>query len=267
MIASVRAVLEAARPGAARAARWAWEHRTIVLAALVLLLAAVGLRSCRRAEHAEGQAAAAATRSAGEARAEAAGIPVVHEVPSAQVAEERARLEREDPVLRDELARAERELGKLRAELVARAQAAPAPVTAAPRPPQAAGEPSRPTVLLQGDQLRLGADLVVARAPSGAHVLEGTLYANRDSDGALLVRQTISSPVTVAVEATSAAASCQAAQDRAWRVGPVGGASGSGWLAGAAYARRLDLWGWRPEALVTGAAGPGRAVLLGGVLF
>jgi hypothetical protein len=43
--------------------------------------------------------------------------------------------------------------------------------------------------------------------------------------------------------------------------------SGQGWLAGGAYARRLDLWGWQPEVLAAGAGGPGGAVLLVGALF
>jgi hypothetical protein len=72
--------------------------------------------------------------------------------------------------------------------------------------------------------------------------------------------------VTLAVE-TSPGTGPPADEDRGWRVGAVGGASAQGWLAGAAYARRLDLWGWRPDVLVAGAAGPGGVVLLGGALF
>jgi hypothetical protein len=141
LLGRARGTLEAARPGAARAARWAWEHRTVVLAIAVVLLLALNVRACRRAGDAEGRAAAAEKRGAGEVAAAAAGVPVVHEAPQATVDAEAERARRENPLLAARLARAERELGKLRLELVARARAAPTPVTAVPRPPVADSAP------------------------------------------------------------------------------------------------------------------------------
>jgi hypothetical protein len=268
LLGRARGTLEAARPGAARAARWAWEHRTVVLAIAVVLLLALNVRACRRAGDAEGRAAAAEKRGAGEVAAAAAGVPVVHEAPQATVDAEAERARRENPLLAARLARAERELGKIRLELVARVRTEPAAVGGAPRPAsfEVGKEATPPVALLVGDQLHLEADLAVARTPAGAHVLEGTLAAWRVLDGELLLRQPFSAPVTFAVE-TSPGTGPPAHQDRVWRIGAVGGASGQGWLAGGAYARRLDVWGWRPEVLVAGAAGPGGVMLLGGGLF
>jgi hypothetical protein len=251
LLTRARELAAAARPGAAGAAAWAWSHRTLVLGALVVVLALAGLRSCQRAERAEAGAAAAAARTAGEARAEAVGVPVAHQVPQAAVDEAGERAKRENPALRAQLAAAEKELGRLRLELVAHIGAAPAPAQ---------------VPVAKGQQLRLGADLVVAASPDGAHLLEGTLEARLVPGGELVLRQPYSGPVTWAVTAVPAAG-CPAQQDRPWRVGGVGGVSGQGWLAGGAYARRLDLWGWQPEVLAAGAGGPGGAVLLVGALF
>jgi hypothetical protein len=245
-----KGLAELAAPRLTAAAAWAWRNRVVVLAVLVVLLAASALRSCYRADLAEGRAAAGAVREAGEARADAAGIPVVHPVPQAVVDEAGEKAKREVPELKARLERAQKELGRLRLELVARVQTDPAP----------AQEP-----VAKGEHLRLGADLVVGQAPSGAHLLEGTLDA-RTLDGKLVLRQPFSAPVTIAVSAPCEAAS-PAAQDRAWRAGGVGGVSGQGWLAGAAYTRRLDVFGYRPEVVAAAAGGTGGAVLLVGVLF
>jgi hypothetical protein len=164
------------------------------------------------------------------------------------------RLVSEDPELRRRLERTERELGKTRLELAARIRAEPGPAQVA---------------VAKGDQLELGADLVVRETKGGAYLLEGTLSAWTWPSRELLLRQAYSSPATVAVRPPPAEP-CLAAQDRPWRVGGVGGVggvSGQGWLAGAAYTRRLDVFGWRPELLATAAGGPGGVVLLAGVAF
>lgn len=249
---TARELLAAARPGAARAMAWAWAHRTLLLALAVVLLVALGLGQCRRAGQAEATAAAQAARAGGEAKAAAAGVPVARTVPQPAVDDLRAQIERENPQLRAELERTRRALGAARAELAARIRAEPAPAQV-PVP--------------AGASLLLGADLVLERgAAAGEYRLLGTLEARLAEGGALVARQAFSAPATLAVR-TQPAEPCQANGDRAWRVGPVGGLSEEGWRAGAAYTRRLDLWGWRPEVLAAGAGGPGGAVVLVGTLF
>lgn len=255
LLERARELVVEARPGVVGAAGWTWRNRTLVLAVLVVVLAATNLRACLRASSAEGAAAAAQQRAAGEAKAEAAGIPVVREVLQPVVDEAGERAKRELPDLRDRLERAEKELGKVRLELVARIRTEPAPAAA----PVAVGE-----------HLQLGADLVGARTPDGAHILEGFLEARLAGSGDLVVRQPYSGPLSLAVEASPEEA-LRVERSRRSRLGPIGGgmggAGGVGWLAGGAYARRVTLWRWSPEVVVTGAAGPGGVVLLGGVLF
>lgn len=253
-----RAVLEKLRgvaglvaPRATAAARWVWSHRELVLVMLLVLAVALAVRLSGRAVEAEAAAAAATAREAGEARAAAAGVPVVHPVPPPEVVRVVEQVRVEDPVLRRRLEEAEHELGRLRFELAAQLRAPPGPAEAP---------------VAKGDPLELSANLVMAVTPEGAHVLEGSLAAVKLPSRELILRQPFSYPLTLAVQATPAAP-CPANQDRPWRLGAVGGVSGQGWLAGAAYTRRLDVWGWRPELLATAAGGPGGAVLLVGAAF
>lgn len=249
---TARELLQAARPPAARVAAWAWGHRTLMLALALVAAVALGLGQCRRAGQAEATAAAAAARSGGEAKAAAAGVPVVPVVPQPAVDEERDRLARENPLLQAELARARKALGAARAELAARIRAAPAPA-AVPVP--------------KGASLLLGADLVLDEGlAAGEYRLHGTLEARLEATGELVAQQLFSAPATLARRAPPEKP-CPTHEDRLQRVGLVGGASVDGWLAGGAYTRRLDVWRWHPEGLVTAAAGPGSAVILAGILF
>lgn len=252
-MSGLRAWGRALAPKASAAIAWLWRNRLVVLAVLVVLLAALYLRSCQRAVTAEAGRAAVVKRAAGEARAEAAGVPVVHAVPQASVDAEGERAKREVPLLQKQLERVQKELGRIRLEMVARARTEPAPA-AAP--------------VAQGEYLQLGADVAVAETEAGAFILEGMLEARTVPAGEVVLLQPIAAPVTVATRAARTPVPCpDAATERSWRLGPVGGVSGQGWLAGVAYTRRLDLWGYRPEVMVTIAGGPGQGLVLVGPLF
>jgi hypothetical protein len=241
---------EKLRPWRARLERWLPLLAVVVLGLLVA-------RSCNRAGEAERRAAAADERAA----AAAAGVPVVQPVEDVRPALEEAL--RENDQLRDELARARRAVPGARPVLVVRAATEPAAVTAA-RPTDAPpATPGAVPVLLQGDQLRLELEQVGLEGKAGAHLVVGTMAARRVLDGALLLRQPFTAPLTVAVE--KAAPAKRAAR---WRAGPLAGVGGGGWLAGALLATpsaRVPLLGWTVEAWVGAAAGPGGAVLLAGV--
>lgn len=255
-----------ARPRVVAVAGWVWRNREAVLVVAAILLVLLVGRAWRHVDELQGQLDAAARRGAGEARAAAAQVPTVQVVPQAVVDEEGERAKREVPVLRKELERATKALGKVRLELVARIKTEAAPATAPPRPAQPAGEEPRPALLLAGDKLRLEADLVGGRSEDGARLAVGTLSAYRVLDGEALAVQAFSQPLTFAVESGPAAA-CQTQQDRPWRVGAVGGYSGQGWVAGPAYTRRWEVWRVKPEGFIAGAGGPGGVVLLAGALF
>ncbi len=252
LLERARAGVAAATPTFAGAAGWTWRHRTAVLAGAVVLLVALNATTCRRASSAEKAVEAATKRAAGEAKAEALGIPVAHELEQPAVDEEAERLRKENPVLRAQHERDEKLIGKLRTELAAHVETAPAPAL---------------VPVAKGEQLRLGADLEVNRTEDGAHILTGSLEARLAASGELVLRQPYSAPVTIAAIAASTAEARAAAPERAWRFGAAGGATGQGWVAGGLVTYRLDLWGWRPEALGTVAAGPGGVVALAGVAF
>lgn len=245
------ALLDLLRRGAPRARAalaLAWEHRTLVLVLLLGLVLSCLSWKCHVASELEAAAEAAVDKAGGEAKAAAAQVPVVREVPVPVLDEEGERAKRENPALRAELDRAQKALGKLKLELLARARTVPAPAAV----PVAAGEP-----------LELGADLALTRSPAGAHLLVGTLEA-RLASGALLVRQPFSAPVTVALEAPRDAPR-EPASLRRWRVGPALGVSEDGPRAGAVLAGRLRVFRWEPELIATAAAGPRREGGLGGV--
>lgn len=251
VLARGRALVKALLPKASAAGAWAWRNRVLVLVVLVVVLAVLGLRSCQQARVAEAGQVAVVQRAAGEVKAEAAGIPVVHAVPQASVDEEGERAKREVPILKAQLDRVQKELGKVRLELVARVRTEPAPAQAP---------------VAKGEYLQLGADLMVAETKDGAHILEGTLEARTVPAGEVVLLQPYSAPITIAVSSPPAPCPADAVM-RSWRLGPVGGVSGQGWLVGGAYTRRLDFWGYRPEVLVTVAGGPGQGLVLVGPLF
>lgn len=253
VIARIQSLAKLAAPKASAAWSWTWRNRTAVLAVLVVVFALLFVRACGHAERAEAAAAAAASRAAGEARADVAGVPVVRVVTQAVVDEAGERAKREVPELRAELERTKKALGKLRLEMVARVQATPGPAL---------------VPVAKGQQLRLGADLVVAETAEGAFVMQGTLDARTLPAGDLVLRQPFASPVTVALRAPPPPpAAPLGVSGRAWRLGPVGGVSGAGWLVGAAYTRRVNLWGYEPQVMVAVAGGPGQGLVLAGPLF
>jgi hypothetical protein len=251
----------------ATAGRWAWTHRTLVLAVLAVLLVALAVDACGRAGKAEAALDAAKKLAAEQARARRADVPVVQPVSQAQVDEEAARALAERPELQAAKVRLEKEVGRLRAILVVRGETSPAPSVGPVRPGEPAGGLAGPAVLLRaGDPLKLKLLGVGEEGPAGARALLVSIGVVRVADGQELHRGPLSVPLTSALQAPPAAP-CQAALERAWRAGGGGGASTSGWLLSAAASRRLDLWGYRPEVVGTIGAGPGMGFLVANFLF
>jgi hypothetical protein len=239
-----------------RARRWGPLVACVVLALLTV-------RGCQATRAARAEAAQLRARSAGEAQAHAAGVPVVDQVDQRALDARAAALEHDNGTLRAERDRARKALGALRAHLVAHVEAAGAPVGGTAAPPQ----PERPVALYVGEQLRLGADLVVDELAGGAHVLSGSLDAT--GPRGLLLRQPFSAPVTVASQAGAAAPAAHAAAS-GWRWGPLGGWSGSGWLLGGLVATpevRLPLIGSRTGFALNAAGGPGGVFVMAGPTF
>lgn len=265
-LARLRAAL--ASPATLGTARRLWERRTWVLFVLVLLLFGVTLRTCHDLAASRAQAQAAQDRAEEEAAARRAQVPVVQLVPQPVVDEAATDALRRAPELEAARKRLEGEVGRLRTLLAVRAETAPGPAVGRERPGEApqAADVSLPRVLLRlGDPLRLTLDGVAYEGKAGSQALLATIGVLRAADGELLHRGLLSVPLTTVLAAPGR---CEPeAPGRAWRAGPVGGATGQGWVAGLAGTYRLYLWGWEPEVLAAAAGGPGGVALLGGVLF
>jgi hypothetical protein len=272
LVARARQLGAAARPGAAAALGWAWANRTLVLGVLVLVLAALNFRACQRAGVAEERAAAAAARAEEEARARQAAT-VAEPAPQGVLDEEAKRILAAHPALLARVKELEARIGKTKPVVTIRGRTDDIPVTGPPRP----GEPpagTGPAVSLRyGDRFRLALDGIGLQGKKGSLSLLLDVSAFRSADDAELGRAPLSVPLTTALlsELATPQACPAAAEGRRWRAGPVGGVAGGpgggGWLAGGAGTVRLNLWGWRPDVLLTGAAGTGGAVVLAGGLF
>lgn len=275
-----RAVVSAISPGAAEAlprvvaaARWGWANRTLVLAAVVVVLVALNARSCRRASTAEGQLAAAAALATEQAKARPVS-PVVEAVPQPVVDEEAKRILAAHPALVARVKELEARIGKVKPVLSVSGQTGVVQASGPERPgepaagaPSAAGAP--PVLLRQGDGLRLTLDGLGVQGQAGSLSLLLDVGAVRVSDDADIGRAPLSVPLTTALlsELAPGVACPAATEGRRWHAGPVGGIAGGpgggGWLAGAAGTYRV----WKLNLLLTVGAGPGGAAALAGILF
>lgn len=265
-LARLRAAL--ASPATLGTARWLWARRTLVLLAVAIVLAMTALRTCHDLAGVRAAAQAARDRAAEEAVARRAEVPVVQVVPQPVVDEAAQAALARLPELEAARKRLEREVGRLRALVVVHGETAPGPAVGKERPgepPQASDVPLPRVLLRLGDSVALSLDGVAYEGKAGTQALLATIGVTRAADGELLHRGPLAVPLTSVLGAPGR---CEApAPARAWRAGPVGGATGQGWVAGAAGTYRLDLWGYRPELVATAAGGPGGVALLAGVLF
>lgn len=174
--------------------------KLLAVVTVVAVLAAISWRVWSR--HVDQESAQ--DRATQEAQARDAGIPVVDQVSPAEVAVCEQQMVKDDPIAAAEIKRLRKQVGALRTELVIRARTAGAPVNAPPPPetPPTTPDP-RPVALYQGDRLILGADLALEKGDKGAHMIVGSLSANR-ADGFLLSSQPYSAPVTIAKEVAPA---------------------------------------------------------------
>jgi len=236
-----------------RVRRWGPIVGCVVLALLLL-------RGCQATRAARAEADQLRARSAGEAQAHAAGVPVVEQVDEKVVDARVSSLERYNDQLRAERERARKELGDLRSVLAAHAETKPTPVTCSAAP----HDPARPVALYLDEPLTLGADLVVDELEGGAHIMSGTLDAT--GPRGMLIRQPFLAAVTVAAQLAPPAP----APRSPWRWGPQGGYSASGWLAGGMVLTpevRMPLIGLRVGWSASVAAGPGGVFVLTGPTF
>ncbi len=242
-------------------ARGVWEKvqpwLPLILLAVVLLVVLGVVRGCNRG----GEAARALEVAKGELAADDAQVPVVHRAEDQDQVDDRvAALERANELLRAERDRARKALGALEARLVIQARTAPAVASGPPAPPPMKGAPCPACQLLVGEALQLGADLVVDQLPGGAHIATGTLEAA--GPRGLLLRAPYSAPVTEGLESPPPASAADG-----WRAGPLGGASGHGWLLGGLLATpegRLPLIGWGVSGALVVAGGPSEGLALAG---
>jgi hypothetical protein len=258
--AKVEQLERAAAPAAVRAVRWTWGHLALVLAGVVLLLSATLAWECRAA----GQARAAAARAPEVAAAHAAQVPVVEQLPAADVDHHLDEALRGNAELQLSLARARKAVPGAKVGGVTRA-AVEGAAHASPRPGDPAGSPAMVPILADGDGLRLEVVDVRLEGPAGGRYAAGSQRAVRLSDGAELLARPWTAPVVDAVEVAPPAPAAK----RDLRLGLVGGgaagASGATWLLGGQVL-------YRDHVTLAAAGGPGpdrkgAGVVLVGVLF
>ena len=230
--------------------------------AALVVVALLLVRGCNRASRAEAER----DRLAEQIRLEHDGLEVAD--PEPDLGPEVTRLTGENAELRAELDRARRAAPGARPTGTLSAATTPAPAGGAPRAeaptvPGAIPSAAPTCVLARGDLLQLRVSEVDLTTEAGNVVVVGTSEAWRISPGEPSLLQRAPWRETRAVVEAS-----KALEPAGWGVGPAGGVTGAGWLAGVTLLtpeRRIPILG-RPGGLVlSGAGGPGGWVGLASV--
>ena len=249
---------------------------------LMIALAAVtalAVHGCNAARQAKAEAEAAKKLAAEEAKAKAAGVPVIEQVPDLR--EFSAKLLAENADLKQALDRAEKAVPGVKVvggtKIVVEGTI-PQSVPGIPRPgtagPPASGppgsgvpEPPPPSagghcVLSAGDGLRLELNALVLKGPAGGRYLTGTNAAYRKLDGQLLLREPFIASNVEAVEEAP-----KPPKLPGWAYGLGAGLSERGAL-GALLVQtppaRMPLLGWPLRGWVVAAGGVNQGLVLGG---
>lgn len=271
LLAGVGKALPAIGSALAGGARWVWTNRRwtfpvlLPALALVVVLAWWAWHEHARAVQAEQDLRAQVQRERREDELSRKGYTLLARARlQADVEADKDRLAGENADLAAQLKASDAELGKTRTLLVAALRGKPAPVVT-PRPDKP-GDEQKPPVLRQGDEVELGADLVVREEKAGAGFLEGNLFGIRKLDGAKIV-QPFSKATTWA---TAPAAVCPAAPPPP-QTSVYGLAGGTANSAGATYqgGAQVTHKRWAAAAAVgPDPAGKGVAItVLGGFRF
>jgi len=244
---------------------------SLVLAGLAAGAVAFAVASCNSARQARAEAEAAKALAAEQAKAAAAGVPVVEQVPDLR--DFAAKLLAENADLKASLDRAEKAIPGVKVVTVYKAAVEGAVNSVPPVSPPPAGtagagagaspsSASAPCVLFAGDKLKLELEALSLQGAAGGHYLAGTMAAYRSADGALLLRQPFQGVNVQAEEAIP-----KPAKLPGWAIGLGAGISGRGALAAALLQTpptHVPLLGWPLRGWAVVAGGASQGLVLGG---
>jgi len=243
----------------------------VVLLAITAGAVAFAVHGCNAARDAKAEAEAVKALAAEQAKAKAADLPVVEQVPDLR--DFAAKLLAENADLKASLDRAEKAIPGVKAVTVYKAAVEGAVNSVPPVLPPPAGtagagagaspsSASAPCVLWAGDKLRLELDAVTLQGPAKGHYLAGTMAAYRVADGALLLRQPFQGVNVQAEEAIP-----KPAKLPGWAIGLGAGISDRGALAAALLQTpptHVPLLGWPLRGWAVVAGGASQGLVLGG---
>ena len=245
----------------------------VVLLAVAAGAVAFAVHGCNAARDARAEAEAAKALAAEQAKAVAAGVPVVQEVVPEQFQAFAAKLLAENADLQASLDRAEKAIPGVKVVTVYKAAVEGAVNSVPPVSPPPAGtagagagaspsSASAPCVLFAGDKLRLELDAVSLQGPAKGHYLAGIMAAYRSADGALLLRQPFEGVNVQAEEAIP-----KPVKLPGWAFGLGAGISDHGALAAALLQTpptHVPLLGWPLRGWAVVAGGASQGLVLGG---
>lgn len=241
----------------------------VVLLAITAGAVAFAVHGCNAARDAKAEAEAAKALAAEQAKAKAADLPVVEQVPDLR--DFAAKLLAENADLKASLDRAEKAIPGVKVVTVYKAAVEGAVNSVPPVSPPPAGtagagagaspsSASAPCVLFAGDKLRLELDAVTLQGPAKGHYLAGTMSAS--ANGRLLLRQSFEG---VNVQAEEVAP--KPIKLPGWAFGLGAGISDRKALAAALLQTpptHVPLLGWPLRGWAVVAGGASQGLVLGG---